>query len=197
MEMKFAVSKLPFGARLVLFLAFAVGGAAVQYLLPGAGGTFLGLLVMVPGVVADVDEELPQQADGPRPRGLAAGDGRGVQPDPGATSTATRKQRFSPLHRGGLGRHARGRSPAPWRCSSVSAAIEPRGRRLPRRGGAAAAVRLLGQRDPLDAARARVQDGVPRAARRAPSPRAARSSSPRTCASTRTRRTSRSPRTCA
>ena len=51
MEMKFAVGKLPFGVRLGLFAAFAVGGAAVQYLVPGAGGVFLGLLVMAPGVV--------------------------------------------------------------------------------------------------------------------------------------------------
>jgi hypothetical protein len=102
MEMKFAVSKLPFGARLVLFIAFAVGGAAVQYLLPGVGGTFIGLLVMVPGVILMWMKNFRN-----RPLDLGFED---WQPATAAefnrirsNLSATRKQRFSPLHRGGLG----------------------------------------------------------------------------------------------
>ena len=102
MEMKFAVSKLPFGARLVLFILFAVGGAAVQYLVPGVVGTFLGLLVMVPGVVLMWMKNFRN-----KPLDLGFED---WQPATAAefnriryNLTATRKQKFSPLHRGGLG----------------------------------------------------------------------------------------------
>jgi hypothetical protein len=102
MEMKFAVSKLPFGARLALFVAFAVGGAAVQFLVPGAGGVFLGLLVMVPGVVLMWMKNFRN-----KPLDLGFED---WQPATAAefnrirsNLSATRKQRFSPLHRGGLG----------------------------------------------------------------------------------------------
>jgi len=102
MEMKFAVSKLPFGVRLALFIAFAVGGAAVQYLVPGAPGTLLGLLVMVPGVVLMWMRNFRN-----KPLDLGFED---WQPATAAefnrirsNLSATRKQRFSPLHRGGLG----------------------------------------------------------------------------------------------
>jgi hypothetical protein len=102
MEMKFAVSKLPFGARLALFLAFAVGGAAVQYLVAGTGGTFLGLLVMAPGVVLMWMKNFRN-----KPLDLGFED---WQPATAAefnriraNLSATRKQRFSPLHRGGFG----------------------------------------------------------------------------------------------
>jgi hypothetical protein len=101
MEMKFAVSKIPFGARLVLFIAFAVGGAAVQYLVPGVG-TVLGLLVMLPGVVLMWMKNFRN-----KPLDLGFED---WQPATAAefnrirsNLSATRKQRFSPLHRGGLG----------------------------------------------------------------------------------------------
>ena len=81
MEMKFAVPKLPFAARLALpRRSPRRGGRAVPAArrrrdLPrparhGARGR--------PVVRC---EELPQQADGHRPRGLAARHGRGVQPD--------------------------------------------------------------------------------------------------------------------
>jgi hypothetical protein len=102
MEMKFAVGKIPFGARLALFVAFAIGGAAVQYLVPGAGGTFLGLLAMVPGVVL-----MWMQNFRNKPLDLGFED---WQPATAAefnriraNLAATRKQKFSPLHRGGLG----------------------------------------------------------------------------------------------
>src|SRR4030042_7070005 len=102
MEMKFAVSKLPFGARLVLFLLFAVGGRAVRYLVPGVSGTFLGLLVMVPGVVLMWMKNYRN-----KPLDLGFED---WHPATAAefnrlryNLAATRKQKFSPLHRGGLG----------------------------------------------------------------------------------------------
>jgi hypothetical protein len=102
MEMKFAVSTLPFGARLALFLASAVGGAAVQFLLPGVGGTLLGLLVMVPGVVL---MWMRNYRNKPMDLGLedwqpaTAAEFNRIK----ANLTATKKQRFSALHRGSLG----------------------------------------------------------------------------------------------
>lgn len=102
MEMKFAVAKIPFGARLALFIALALGGAAVQYLVPGAGGTLLGLLVMAPGVVLMWMKNFRN-----KPLDLGFED---WQPATAAefnriraNLTATRRTRFSPLHRGGLG----------------------------------------------------------------------------------------------
>jgi hypothetical protein len=102
MQMKFAVGKIPFGARLTLFVAFAVGGAAVQYLVPGAVGTFLGLIVMVPGVVLMWMRNFRN-----KPLDLGFED---WQPATAAefnriraNLAATKKQKFSPLHRGGLG----------------------------------------------------------------------------------------------
>jgi len=51
MEMKFAVSRLPFAPRLALFGGFAAVGLAAQVLIPGGYGFFPGLLLMVPGLV--------------------------------------------------------------------------------------------------------------------------------------------------
>jgi len=102
MEMKFAVGKFPFGVRLGFFVAFAVGGAAVQYLVPGAAGVFLGLLVMLPGVVLMWMRNYRN-----KPLDLGFEDWQPVTAAEfnrvRANLSATRKQKFSPMHRGGLG----------------------------------------------------------------------------------------------
>jgi hypothetical protein len=51
MEMTYSVPRIVFPARLAIFAGFAALGAAVQILLPGGAGFFLGTLAMVPGLV--------------------------------------------------------------------------------------------------------------------------------------------------
>jgi hypothetical protein len=51
MEMGWVIKGLPVPARLVGFAILAAAGVAVQFLLPGAGGVALGLLVMVPALL--------------------------------------------------------------------------------------------------------------------------------------------------
>jgi hypothetical protein len=50
MELKFAIPKPAFPARLVLFAAFAAAGFALQILIPGGYGFLPGLIVMAPGL---------------------------------------------------------------------------------------------------------------------------------------------------
>jgi hypothetical protein len=102
MEMKFAVAKMPFGVRLALFLAFAAGGAVVQYLVPGAAGTFLGFAVMVPGLVfmwMKNYRNKPMDVGMEDWQPVTAAEFNRIR----SNLAATRKQKFSPLHRSGLG----------------------------------------------------------------------------------------------
>ncbi len=102
MEMNWVIKGLPLPVRLVLFALLAAAGAAVQFLLPSGGGTFLGILVMVPAILLVWSKNFRN-----KPMDLGFEDWQPVTPAEfnriKANFAASRQRHYSALHKPGLG----------------------------------------------------------------------------------------------